>query len=71
MESAGCVFLPAAGDRNGWWANNAGSAGNYWSSSPDGGMFALSVYFSSSSLTLAKSSGRYWGYSVRLVRDVE
>ena len=71
MESAGCVFLPAAGDRNGWWANNAGSAGCYWSSSPDGGMFALRVYFNSSSLTLADSSARYWGYSVRLVREVE
>ena len=71
MESAGCVFLPAAGDRNGWWANNAGSAGCYWSSSPDGGYFALRVYFNSSSLTLADSSARYWGYSVRLVRDVE
>ena len=71
MEAAGCVFLPAAGDRNGWPVNNAGSAGYYWSSSPDGGMFALSVYFSSSSLTLANSRGRYGGYSVRLVRDVE
>ena len=71
MEAAGCVFLPAAGDRYGWSVNNAGSQGYYWSSSPYGAMFAFAVYFSSGSLKPADDSGRCNGYSVRLVREVE
>ena len=66
FEAAGCVFLPAAGDRYGYWVNNAGSQGYYWSSSP-----AYYVYFSSSNLDPAYSWSRSYGCSVRLVRDVE
>ena len=30
MENAGCVFLPAAGSRDGNSVSNAGTAGTYW-----------------------------------------
>lgn len=73
MEAAGCVFLPAAGDRYGTSVYYVGSAGLYWSSSPDGSV-AGSVYnmlFNSGTLSLANLDYRCFGYSVRLVRPVE
>ena len=71
MESAGCVFLPAAGYRYGSAVHLAGSNG-YWSSTPypSGANYAYYVLFSSNSLNPASSSYRYNGYSVRLVRPV-
>jgi len=71
FEAAGCVFLPAAGDRSGYWVNNAGSQGYYWSSSLVNDYSAYIVYFSSSNLNPAYTWSRYYGCSVRLVRDVE
>lgn len=72
MEAAGCVFLPAAGDRYGTSVYYVGSAGLYWSSSY--GSVAGSVYnmlFNSGTLSLANLDYRYFGFSVRLVRPVE
>ncbi len=73
METAGAVFLPAAGYRRGTTVNSAGSNGNYWSSSPDASNAnnAYSVYFDSSGLNPQDSNNRYFGFSVRLVRPVE
>ena len=71
FEAAGCVFLPAAGDRSGYWVNNAGSQGYYWSSSLVNDYSAYIVYFSSSNLDPAYTWSRYYGCSVRLVRDVQ
>ena len=68
FESAGCVFLPAAGNRSGTSVYGFGSNGSYWSSSPNSS-YADYVYFSSSYLG-PDNSYRYYGYSVRLVRDV-
>lgn len=72
MEAAGCVFLPAAGDRNGTVVYYVGSAGLYWSSSY--GSVAGNAYymrFSSDTLSPASPDYRYRGFSVRLVRPVE
>ncbi|MBQ7662285.1 MAG: hypothetical protein IJS48_02810 [Prevotella sp.] len=73
MEAAGCVFLPAAGNRNEASVNNAGSYGFYWSSSPYATDVskAYSMYFVSGDLYPAKDHYRYYGFSVRLVYPVE
>ena len=71
LESKGCVFLPAAGRRLGTSVNNAGSLGNYWSSTANGTDYACRVYFYSGSLSPASGDNRYLGRSVRLVRQVE
>ena len=73
IESAGAVFLPAAGSRNGSYASNVGTYGNYWSSSPhaDNAENAYYVYFGSDSVFPSRNSFRSLGFSVRLVTDVK
>ncbi len=68
MESAGCVFLPAAGYRNGSTVGVLGASGFYWSATPNVTDRAYRVYFLSSNLFPANYNYRYCGYSVRLVR---
>jgi len=70
MESAGCVFLPAAGYRYGSSVNDLGSNGYYWSATPSGTDNAYYVYFNSGDLNPAYLSSRCGGYRVRLVRQV-
>ena len=70
MESAGCVFLPAAGYRNGSEVSDAGTRGYYWSATLYETSRAYSVYFSSDDLSPAYEYPRKRGYSVRLVREV-
>lgn len=69
FEAAGCVFLPAAGYRNGTSVDLAGSYGLYWSSSP-GELGAYEVDFNSDNLN-ANWNTRNYGNSVRLVRPVQ
>lgn len=71
MESAGCVFLPAAGDRGGSTVNLPGTYGRYWSATPNGTASAYYVYLGSSLLNPASSSSRRNGQSVRLVWPAE
>ena len=71
LEAKGCVFLPAAGYRNGTTVGNASSSGYYWSSTPNGANRAYSVYFNSGNLGPAGYGNRSLGFSVRLVRQVE
>ena len=72
FESAGCVFLPAAGYRYGSGVGNAGTYGGYWSATPNGTYYAYYVYFNKSgSLSPAENYSRYYGCSIRLVRQVE
>ena len=73
LEAKGCVFLPAAGRRNGTTVDYAGSTGYYWSSSPDGSDAgdAYRVRFDSGFLNPAYDDFRYLGFSVRLVRPAE
>ncbi len=73
MESAGCVFLPAAGSRNGTKMYVSTAAGYCWSSSPSASYptEAYNVDFSSNFVRPATNLNRMNGLSVRLVRDVE
>lgn len=68
MESAGAVFLPAAGYRSGTSTNNINATGDYWSATPDDANNARSIYFYSDSFQPCSYDQRYLGQSVRLVR---
>jgi hypothetical protein len=70
MEAAGCVFLPAAGRRDGTSVNSVGGRGRYWSSTPNGANSAYCLGFNSSGVDPANSLNRYYGFSVRLVQDL-
>lgn len=75
MEKSGCVFLPASGYRHGNPSNSftsVGLDGYYWSSDGSGSNYARYVYFSSGGLLSYTNNGwRTFGYSVRLVRDIQ
>ena len=76
MKSAGCVFLPAAGVRNGVSVSYAGDLGRYWSSTlptdnpmgPRCSSFGLSLILPGNQVWYFD---RNFGASVRLVRPVE
>ena len=70
MESAGCVFLPAAGYRNGSSMVWLGTNGNYWCATRKDAENAYGVDFSSNGLYPALFDNCHYGYSVRLVREV-
>lgn len=84
MEKAGCVFLPAGGQRNGSSvsgyqikddSNNPGT-GYYWSASCGGStIYAQYLEFNSGNLQInsgipSSTTNKDKGYSVRLVRDL-
>ena len=69
LESAGCVFLPAAGFRGANSARYVGSEGNYWSTTYCLNSNVYHLYFSSGNLTPASNMYCTHGHSVRLVRD--
>ena len=68
MEGAGCIFLPAAGGRDGTEVFNVGTSGYYWSSTYLDASNAWFMYFSDDYLNVGGSL-RYLGRSVRLVKD--
>ena len=70
MESAGAVFLPAAGFRWNVDVSQAGIEGGYWTSSPceDEG-YSYYVYFREDYLYASSYNFSYFGRSVRLVKD--
>ena len=74
METAGCVFLPAAGYRRGETVTTINSFdkpfGSYWSATPSNTSVAYYVSFNPGTLNPASKAGRLSGYSVRLVREV-
>ena len=65
------VFLPAAGNRNGTTVNNAGSNGNYWSSTYNNSNNARNLNFNSGNVNPQNNNNRYNGQSVRLVCPAE
>lgn len=69
LEAHGAVFLPAAGSRKGMSVSNVRSIGCYWSSTPNGDDSARRLYFDSDNVSPNSSYDRYYGYSVRLVKD--
>ena len=68
MQSAGAVFLPAAGGRYGATVCYVGFNGNYWSSTYSHELDAYVVGFLSGTLDAVNASNRSTGLSVRLVR---
>ena len=68
MESAGAVFLPAAGYRDNVSINNADTYGYYWSASANWSSYANYLKFYSGGFYTSDDS-RYYGYSVRLVTN--
>jgi len=71
LENAGCVFLPAAGLRNGTGVSQVGSEGSYWSARSNGTDLAYSVVFTGSGFYPSNGAGRCRGLSVRLVKDAQ
>ncbi|MCR4665266.1 MAG: InlB B-repeat-containing protein [Paludibacteraceae bacterium] len=74
MEKAGAVFLPAAGMRQSKSVADIGTAGYYWTSSSDLGNAQNNVFkvkFDGTEFYPKKSIGWDFGYSVRLVKDME
>ena len=71
FEAAGCVFLPAAGYRTDTTVQNVDDRGHYWSSSSNNPIYAKPFCFTSNSMITDALSDRIFGFSVRLVRDVE
>ena len=69
MESAGAVFLPAAGYHNSLEVRNVNIQGSYWSSSTCSDDNVYCVFFKDTRLAYNHESGRAFGYSVRLVTD--
>lgn len=69
LETAGCIFLPAAGYRAASTVTDAGVGGGYWSSSSGQSTYAFAIYFESDYMTVQFVTSRKYGFSVRLVRD--
>ncbi|MBO4738997.1 MAG: hypothetical protein J5606_05485 [Bacteroidales bacterium] len=71
LEHAGCVFLPAAGIREGTSVRGVGSYGYYWCGNWCLDNSAYDLFFSSTSLNPVYDHYRYVGNSVRLVKNVQ
>lgn len=69
MEYSGAIFLPAAGSRLGSDVNESGNAGMYWSSSYSNEYMAWGVLFDHDYNVCMSESSRYFGQSVRLVKE--
>lgn len=77
MENAGAIFLPAAGQREGqdyhvWTNEHTGTLGlskNYWTSERKGDYSGFA--FSGSNAMWVDDRYCYYGYSVRLAREVD
>lgn len=74
LQSAGCVFLPAAGYRNGFYGSTSISGdgiGHYWSASSGDGSQAFDLMFYYGDVNPKYNFNRDYANSVRLVTDVE
>jgi hypothetical protein len=70
LESAGAVFLPASGYRcYGSYVRNVQDRGYYWSATVNDSYDAACLYFSEIGARM-NFSGRFYGQSVRLVKDL-
>ena len=69
LESAGAIFLPAAGRRYGSDVRYVQGHGNYWSATEDDSYDACYLYFVSDEAFMYESN-RDDGLSVRLVKDL-
>ncbi len=69
LEAAGCIFIPAAGYRDGTTLIDIGTAGRYWTASGYSGGSSYRLTFSSGNME-TYFGNVYFGYSVRLVKDL-
>ena len=69
MESAGAVFLPAAGYRSAVAVTGPNARGHYWSSTSATVANSNYLYFIAGTLTPAGAQAKFTGSSVRLVRE--
>ncbi|MCQ2084252.1 MAG: fimbrillin family protein [Bacteroidaceae bacterium] len=73
LQNNGCVFLPAAGSRDGnggdALVSNVGRNGYYWSASPIDVNYAYDLYFFSGDVNPSTSDARLRARSVRLVTE--
>ena len=69
MEEAGVAFIPAAGYRKGSKSMLEGVYGFYWSSTSFGSELAYAMYFYGDKVNTFGSMDRYYGMSIRLVKD--
>ena len=70
LETRGCVFLPCAGYRVGLGALDVGSSGHYWSATPCSEYSSKEMGFGLTSAGVYNWVYRFYGLSVRLVRDL-
>ena len=71
LESAGAVFLPAAGFRGGLDMSCVQRRGHYWSATKDGSYDVYAYYLRFyADETRTDNGSRYYGHSVRLVKDL-
>ena len=68
LEATGCVFLPAAGLRNGTSVDGVGEYGWYWTSTYDSDKNAGCTFFSYCEVA-DKLNFRFCGQALRLVQD--
>ena len=68
MENAGCIFMPAAGYRDGMSVDYVGSYGGYWTSTFYNEVGACNLFFMADAMEL-RFNIRSFGLSVRLVKD--
>ena len=68
LESAGAIFLPAAGYRSGTGVDGIGTGGYYWLSTQSGEEAAWFIIFYDGYLDV-NYYDRYLGHAVRLVKD--
>ena len=69
LEQFGAVFLPGAGSRYNASVNSHGVSGHYWSSTSGGSNGYSGYLFFKDSDVWQRSSQRFYGSSVRLVRS--
>ena len=69
MEAAGCVFLPAAGRRDGTTIYDVNASVRYWTSSYYSAQTAYHVGIASSNMKPVNDFQKAFGYAVRLVHD--
>lgn len=70
LESAGAVFLPAAGSRNGSNVYYVQYSGYYWDATEGGSSTAGCLLFYSDVANMDRYYVRHLGHSVRLVKDL-
>ena len=71
LEAVGAVFLPYAGNRNGFYVSYVQCSGDFWSASDRTSQHAYSLNFYYGAVGMVAGYDRHFGASVRLVKDLQ